>query len=111
MREIESGYVVEQERRLARARGTFDRLRFAVRVLDLLRIPGLTIVVRDGSWGLRVDQGHHWHRPEGWRWAELAIPPQAPPEDIVQAIAELAGVEQDPRVMDALYALDPYETA
>ncbi|MEI8254633.1 MAG: hypothetical protein WCJ30_03080 [Deltaproteobacteria bacterium] len=99
---IDQGYVYEDARHIARQGPPFDRVGYAMRALRMLRPPGLTVVVREGRFGLTVDAGRDWGRGEGSRWAVLSIPPDATREDIAVAVAELAGVSRDAWVLDVL---------
>lgn len=82
----------------------FDRVRFARRALDVLRPPGLSVLIRHGYRELRVDSGEDWARP-GCAWATLAIPRDATREEIVLALLELVGAREDPYWLDVLLHL------
>lgn len=87
----------------------FDRLAFAHRVLDIIQPKNMSVVLYRGVDEMRVERRQS--RP-GSRlsWATVSIPPHAPPERIVYALAELAGVADVPFVIDLLLsqATHPY---
>lgn len=94
----------EVRRRTYGAREEFDRIGYARRVLDALRPPGLSVLLRHGFRALRVEGGERWDRP-GERWVEVAIPRDASREEIVFALLECAGVEGDRYWSDLLLRL------
>ena len=102
MREIDSSYVYEDQRRIARSGSAFDRVAFAMRALRILRPRGLTVAVREGRWELRIDRGKAWGAAPGEQWAVVSIPPDATREDIAIALAGLAGVPGEAFVLDVL---------
>ncbi|MEM1028830.1 MAG: hypothetical protein AAF928_14955 [Myxococcota bacterium] len=90
-------------------RHAFDRLAFANRVLDLIQPKDMSVVLYRGVRELRIERRQR--RPGSKRsWASVAIPPHVPPERIVYALAELAGVADVPFVVDLLlsHANHPY---
>lgn len=84
----------------------FDRIRFARRVLDVLRPPALSVLIRHGHRAMRVESGEDWARP-GTAWATLAIPRDATRADIVLTLLELVGAHDDPYWLDVLLNLPP----
>lgn len=104
MRGYRSGYTYEDLRHIDRERPGFDRVAFAMRALRVLRPVGLTVLVREGRWELRVETGKAWGHAPGDRWAMVSIPPDATRERIALALAELAGAQHDPFVMAVLLA-------
>lgn len=94
---------VYQDRRVTEWKGpSFDRIGFAMRALSILRPQGMTVVVREGYWELRIDRGRAWDQGSERHWAVVSIPPHASREDIAVALARLAGAENDPYIMDLL---------
>ncbi len=79
----------------------FDRVRFALRLLDLLSPPRMTVAVYE-SRSLRVEQGRDWARGADARFGVLGVPRGASRSHIVLAVAELAGVQHEPFVVDLL---------
>jgi len=79
----------------------FDRIAFAHRVLDIIQPKNMSVVLYRGVSEMRIER-----RPSrpGSRlsWASVSIPPHVPPERIVYALAELAGVADVPFVIDLL---------
>ena len=100
--DLDHGYVYEDARYIARQGPPFDRIGYAMRALRMLRPRGLTVAVREGRFSLTVEAGRDWGRGEHARWAVISIPPDATREDIVVAVAELAGVSRDAWMMDVL---------
>lgn len=82
----------------------FDRIAFAVRALGVLR-PDATVAVYPRSLDLRVERGRDLARGPGAEWAIVGIPPNASREYIAFALAELAGLEASPFVVDLLARL------
>lgn len=87
----------------------FDRIAFAMRALHRLRLPRMTVAVYPAARALRVESGRDLRR-EGAKWAMVGIPPHASREHIAYALAELAGAEAVPYVVQMLLAEDsrPY---
>jgi hypothetical protein len=80
----------------------FDRIAFAHKALDLVRPRLMDIAVCGRSSRLRVQVGRAWGRPEGERWAIVAVPERASRRAIALAIADLAGTDVRPYVLDVL---------
>jgi hypothetical protein len=99
--------LVDEERRFeARSSERFDRIEFALRVLDVLR-PNMNITVYESRRKLQIRRGRDWaHGPDA-TWALIAIPPDASRRHVVSALAELAGVAHLPFVVDLLNAAHP----
>jgi hypothetical protein len=94
----------ESRRRVYTEREHFDRVRFARRVLDALRPPALTVLIRAGFREIHVERGEDWARP-GCDWACVAVPGNATREEIVFALLELVGAKNDPYWSDVLLRL------
>jgi hypothetical protein len=85
----------------ARSSESFNRIEFAMSLLELLK-PPMSVAVYARARHLHVERS----RPGvGGCWAMLGIPPHATRENIVRALAELAGVEHQPFLVDLLCAL------
>lgn len=99
--------IVEQVRQFGRADGeVFDRLDFAVRALEVLQPAGMTVAVYERRRDLLVEHG----RARNDRtWAMVGIPPHASRQHIAYALAELAGVDAVPYVVDVLVAADKHQ--
>lgn len=82
----------------------FDRIAFAMRALGVLR-PDATVAVYSRSLDLRVERGRDLGRGPSAEWAVVGIPPDASREHIAFALAELAGLEAVPFVVDLLARL------
>ncbi len=78
----------------------FDRVAFALRALRLL-IPTDTRIAVFRSSHLHLTQGLDLARGPGARWVLLGIPWDASAESIVLALAQLAGVGQQPYSLEA----------
>jgi len=102
MSEAESAYFYEERRRLALGVERFDRMKFALRALDILRPRGMKIALYEGRFDLRVEQGRNFGAGPERTWAMVGIPPHASPEHIAVALAELVGVASMPYVIDLL---------
>jgi hypothetical protein len=99
----------EVRRRTFGPREDFDRIGYARRVLDALRPPALSVLLRHGFRELRIEGGERWDRP-GERWVEVAIPRDASREEIVFALLACAGGEADAYWSDVLLRLpDPVD--
>ena len=83
----------------------FDRIAFAMRALHRLRPKRMTVAVYPAVAALRVESGHDLRR-KGSSWAIVGIPPHASREHIAYALAELAGREAVPYVVQMLLAED-----
>lgn len=94
----------ELRRALPVTHDPFDRIRFARRVIDVLRPPHLAVLIRHGHRVLRVETGEDWARP-GRAWATVAIPRDATRADIVLAMLDLVGAREDPYWLDVLLNL------
>ncbi len=82
----------------------FDRIAFAMRALDRLRPKRMTVAVYPALSSMRIERGRNLHHGEGGSWAIVGIPPHASREHIAYALAELAGVESVPYVVQSLLA-------
>jgi len=93
---------VDEERRFEwRDPERFDRLAFALRVLDVLR-PNVDVTLYPRLRGLRVHQGRDFARGAEATWATIGIPPDASRQHIVVALAELSGKVDVPFLVDWL---------
>lgn len=104
----EHRWYVEERRRFARDSGIerFDRVAFALRAIEILKPPNMTVAVYQGRFELRIERGRRWGGPRGATWAMISVPPDASREDIVFALAELAGTQLTPWLLSVLLA-DP----
>ena len=80
----------------ARSSEVFNRIEFAIRLIALLK-PKLKVAVYPRLRTLETARGGV-DEP----WAMLGVPPHATRENIVRAVAELAGVEEQPFLVDLL---------
>lgn len=80
----------------------FDRIAFAMRALNRLRAKRITIALYSSSSSLRVQCDTVMRGTR--RLAIVGIPPHASREHIAFALAELAGVESTPYVVQSLLA-------
>ena len=105
MREHETHYEEIIPRRHIEYRDAreFDRIAFAMRALNRLRPKGMTVAVYSAVSAMRVESGRDLRR-EGATWAIVGIPPHASREHIAYALAELAGGEAVPYVVQMLLA-------
>jgi hypothetical protein len=87
-------------------RERFDRIRYALRVLDALRPVHVDVTLCAGYRDLRIERGHAWRRPPGYQWALVAIPPDATREEIALALLDLAGVTSSALAVESLLSLD-----
>ncbi len=111
VRDVQPGHVWEDQRRVRYyRREDFDRVRYALRVIDALRPPHMNILVREGVGEVRIDRGHQWDMPSGYTWAMVAVPPEASREEIALALIELGGFSGSPFLLDSLLALDAEST-
>lgn len=107
VRDVQPGHVWEDQRRVRYyRREDFDRVRYALRVIDTLRPPRVNVLVREGIGEVRIDRGHQWDMPSGYTWAMVSVPPQATREEIAMALIELAGFSERAFLLDSLLALD-----
>jgi len=88
----------------------FDRIRFALRALELLAPPGLTVAVYPGCAELRIARGRDLSRGDGASWALVGIPRHATRQRIALAIAELTGHAHSRFIVDLLVAADHAES-
>lgn len=84
----------------------FDRIAFAMRALGRLRLKRMTVAVYSSVAALRVETGRELRRGKEATWAIVGIPPHASREHIAYALAELAGAESVPYVVQMLLAED-----
>ncbi len=99
-------YRQDEQRRLDRApEQKFDRLAFALLALRVLR-PPMTVAVFERRRSLSVERGRDLARGPDARWAMVGIPPDASREHIVVALAELAGADDVPFLVDLLTRLE-----
>jgi hypothetical protein len=82
---------------------SFDRIAFAERALALVRPPGTTVAICEGSRGVRVQAGKQWGGAQGQRWAVLSVPMNASRRAIASAVLELGdGSVPRPWALDVL---------
>lgn len=97
---------IDQERWLYRLehRDTehFDRLAFAMRVLGMLEPPGMKVAVYRRELDLRVESGRDLAGGPDASWAVVGIPSSASRRAIAYALAELAGQESVPFLVEVL---------
>jgi hypothetical protein len=84
----------------------FDRIRFAMRALELLAPPQMTVAVYPGCAELRIARGRDLSRGEGASWALVGIPRHATRQRIALALAELTGHGGSRFVVDLLVLAD-----
>ena len=95
---------VDPYRRYERRDGTdFDRLAFAMRALAVIRPRGMSVAVYRATSNLQVRRGADL-ACDGASWAMVGIPPHASRENIAVALAELAGLEGSPYIVELLVA-------
>lgn len=82
-------------------REAFDRVAYASRLLKMLRVPR-QVALCVGTERLRVEQGGLPGQAGRKPWAIVSIPPDASRAHIAVAMAQLAGRERDPYVIDVL---------
>jgi len=90
----------------AESNETFDRIAFAMRLLRVLAPKNLTVVFHESYRSVRVERSHSFARATGARWAMVGISPRASRQVIALAMAEVAGVERVPFVVDLLARMD-----
>ena len=94
--------LVDEERRFEwRDPEKFNRMAFALHVLDVLR-PSMNITLYPRSGSLRIRQGIDWKHGPTAVWAMIGIPPDASRRYIVHALAELTGASDVPFIVDLL---------
>lgn len=97
---------VDRDRQLQRLeqRDTehFDRIAFAMRVLGLLDPPRMSVAVYRRALDLRVDSGRDLASGPDSSWAIVGIPSHASRRAIAYALAELAGQQAVPFLVDVL---------
>ncbi len=87
----------------------FDRLAFAMAVLELVRPPRTRVAICAGTSRVRVESGRAWGRGDGARWALVSIPARASRRAIALAVAELFRGTATPWALDILLGgHDPY---
>ena len=101
-----SVWSVEERREIARELGheRFDRIAFALRALEILKPPGMTVAVYQSRFALKIERGRDWGGGPGKSWAMVSIPPDATREKIVLALTELSGLPATPWLLDTLLA-------
>ncbi len=86
----------------------FDRLAFAARALEMLRLPPrTTVAICEGCARVRVATGRNWGRRDE-RWAMVSVPPNASRRAIALAVANVAG-RGAPWALDVLLAPEAAE--
>jgi hypothetical protein len=86
----------------------FDRLAFAARALELLRLPArTTVAIYEGRARVRVATGRTWGKRDE-RWAMVSVPPNASRRAIALAIANIAA-RGAPWALDVLLAPEAAE--
>jgi hypothetical protein len=85
---------------------SFDRIGFAMRALAILKPRDLTVAVYEGRHEVEVERGRQWGRGRGKEWAMVSIPAHASRESIAVALAQLAGVADEPYVIETLLLAD-----
>lgn len=91
-----------RESRLADSGESFDRIAFAMRLTRLLPPRDTTVIFHESYRGVRVERGRDYARGPGATWAMLGISPSASRELIALAVAQLAGAERVPFIVDWL---------
>lgn len=80
----------------ARSSDAFNRIEFAMSVLAFLK-PPMSVAVYPRLRHLEATRGG-----VGEAWATLGVPPHATRENIVRAVVELVGAEDQPFLVDLL---------
>ena len=80
-----------------------------MRALRYLRPRGLTVAVHEGRFDLKIERGRDWGSGPGAGWAVLSVPPDATREEIVLAVAELAGIPRAAWTLDVLMGMKALE--
>lgn len=88
--------------KLAESKEDFDRFDFAMKLLRLVPVKDTTVIFHESYHGVRVELGRDYARNKQARWAMLGISASASREWIALAIAEIAGVERVPFIVDLL---------
>jgi hypothetical protein len=88
--------------RLAESHEQFDRIAFASKLLRLVPVKDTTVIFHDSYHGVRVELGRDYAKGGRARWAMVGISEHASREWIALAIAEVAGVERVPYIVDLL---------
>lgn len=92
--------IVDEEHRFeARDSERFNRIEFALSVLDVLR-PDMNVTVYEGSQRVKIRRGRDWAVGPDAVWAIIAVPANASRYYIAFALAELAGRAHEPFVVD-----------
>ena len=92
--------IVDEEHRFeARDAERFDRIEFALRVLDVLR-PDMNVTVYEGLQRVKIRRGRDWAVGPNAVWAIIAVPANASRYYIAFALAELVGKADQPFVVD-----------
>jgi hypothetical protein len=102
--DTDSHYVVlDTQRRLDRRPSEgFDRLAFALRALSILCPAGMRVALYSRGSDFRVEKGRELGAGDDASWALVGIPHDASRESIALALAELAGFERAPYVVDLI---------
>jgi hypothetical protein len=102
--ETDSHYVVlDAQRRFdRRPSDRFDRLAFALRALSILRPAGMRVALYSRGGDFRVETGRELGSNVAESFALVGIPRDASRESIALALAELAGCERAPYLVDLL---------
>jgi len=87
---------------LSESKEKFDRIAFAMKLLRLVPAKDTTVIFHESYHGVRVELGRDYSRGGQARWAMLGISPHASREWIALAVAEIAGVERVPFIVDLL---------
>lgn len=92
--------IVDEEHRFeARDSERFNRIEFAMQVLDVLR-PNMDITVYETSHSVKIRRGRDWSVGPNALWAAIAVPANASRHYIAFALAELVGKADQPFVVD-----------
>jgi hypothetical protein len=90
----------DQERAFqARDSESFNRIEFALRVLDLIRLQ-MNVTVYPRGRSLQIRRGRDWKVGPDAEWVMIGVPRDASRLHIVYALAELAGVARQPFLLD-----------
>jgi hypothetical protein len=84
----------------------FDRIGFAMRALEVLAPPHMTVAVYPGCIDVNIVRGRDLSRGAGASWAIVGIGRRVTRQRILLALAELAGHAKSPFVVDLLLAAD-----